>query len=273
LIISTGEEVPSGQSTVARTALVHVRKGYVDLSVVSRLQQQSDRFPHAMAGYVRWLSEHYEMLGDRLKKYHAELRGQLGQELAAHARAPDAVAGLQLGLELFASFAKDVRALQPDEAEEFLADGRRALVKNAIEQATHQKGADPVELFIDSIRSLLEAGEVTLVPKDSAVQIGKADGAHVLLLPDVAYREANRFLQATNRALPVSPRTLWSRMNERELLLALEPGHLTRKREVAGKRMRVLTLRRDLLLDDPKLGQAGRFRGEAGQPGHQAGRS
>jgi hypothetical protein len=63
LILSTGEEKPSGESLIARMFLVEVVPGDIDPKRLSACQRDaaSDLYAQATAGYIRWLAPRLEI--------------------------------------------------------------------------------------------------------------------------------------------------------------------------------------------------------------------
>ena len=75
-------------------------------SPLTRAQlEESLLYPHAMAGYVTWLSEHYEELQERLPGEmlrHTERAREAGR----HLRMPANVATMYIGLETGLRYAR-----------------------------------------------------------------------------------------------------------------------------------------------------------------------
>src|SRR5207253_7701120 len=68
LILSTGEDVPPGQSLRGRMLVLEVSPGDVPLARLTPHQRAAaaGRYAEAMAGFVRWLAPQYAELRDRL---------------------------------------------------------------------------------------------------------------------------------------------------------------------------------------------------------------
>ncbi len=96
LMISTGEDLPPGQSILARALSVDVERDQLDFFAVTQAQRHADRLPHAMAGYIAWLAPQLDTLPATLKEQWTALRGHFAANNAAHLRVPEILAHLAL---------------------------------------------------------------------------------------------------------------------------------------------------------------------------------
>src|SRR5262249_54808025 len=89
LILSTGEDVPRGQSLRARLLVIEVERGDLDAAALTAHQRDAAKglYAEAMAGFVRWLAPRYEDVRGRLAAERAQLRGAAAGE-GQHARTP-----------------------------------------------------------------------------------------------------------------------------------------------------------------------------------------
>lgn len=272
LIVSTGEDIPHGQSLRARLAIVEVGPGDVGRAVLSRSQRDAAAgvLAAAMAGYVRWLAGRMDALqataGDEL----SELRERAWRLNGAHARTPDVVAHLAYGWRQWLDFAVDVGAITDEERASLWERVWAALGVLAGEQAGHQRAEEPTRRFLSLVADAIASGEAHVARTDGkppakagawgwqlresfaadgesifmpqGKRIGWLDGGTLYLLPDAAYAAANRLASATGAPLGIAPKTLGKRLHERGLLVSTEPGGYTVPRVVDGSRQRVLVL-------------------------------
>ena len=89
LIISTGEDVPRGQSLRARMMVLELSPGALDWERLTGCQNAaaSGLYARAMSDYIRWLAARCEDLRESLKEEHAELRKAAGAS-GQHRRTP-----------------------------------------------------------------------------------------------------------------------------------------------------------------------------------------
>ena len=93
LVISTGEQLPDTQSLVARLVTVETAKGDIHLGKLSEAQDERDRYPHAMAGYIAWLAAQWAHFSAVLPDSWRELRTRARRE-GQHLRLPESLASL-----------------------------------------------------------------------------------------------------------------------------------------------------------------------------------
>jgi hypothetical protein len=132
LIISTGEDVPSGQSLRARLLVLELTLGDISTTALSAAQAnaRSGLLAAAMAGYLRWLAPRIDSLRGTLPERQRTLRDILVQG-TQHRRTPGVVASLIVGWETLLRFAEDAGAISRANAASLLTQARAALTKSA----------------------------------------------------------------------------------------------------------------------------------------------
>jgi hypothetical protein len=86
-MLSTGEDLPPGQSILARILSVEVDRSKLYLPKITEAQKQTGRLPHAMAGYLAWLAPQLDELSRTLPEQWREHRASF-TEKAVHLRRP-----------------------------------------------------------------------------------------------------------------------------------------------------------------------------------------
>jgi hypothetical protein len=280
LILSTGEDVPRGQSLRSRMFAVEISPGDVRTGRLTECQRDAaaGRYAQALAGFLRWLAPRYEDVLGRLRQEAAALRDEAQVE-GQHARTPGVVADLALGLRYFLDFAREAGAVTEEEAGRLWQRGWEAFHHVAAEQAAHIASAEPTGQFLRLLSAALASGRAHVAGPDGAApagaegwgwrtkgaaadsgdewqpqgrRIGWVDADALYLEPDAAYAEAQRLAGEQGESLPVAPRTLWKRLHERGLLQAVETHagktRLCLRRTLEGRRREVLSLRADALI-------------------------
>ncbi|HSL82886.1 MAG TPA: toprim domain-containing protein [Thermoanaerobaculia bacterium] len=278
LILSSGEDVPSGHSVRARLLVLEVPAGEMNWELLTQCQKDAGTgfYAQAMAGYVRWLAPRYQEVQKRLRSRVTELRAQ-ATATAQHRRTPSIVADLAFGMEVFLAYALDVGALERAEAESLWERTWKALGNAAALQAAHLEAADPVVRFLELLRAALVSGGAHVASTEggepekpqvwgwreksvSGILVGPApwlyqgdrigwvDGNDLYLDPEAAYRVAQRM--STQDGLSVMSRTLWKRLKEAGILVTTDE---TRQRNTVrvtlqGERREVLHLHTRKLL-------------------------
>jgi len=157
LIISSGEDTPAGHSLQARMILVHLSKGEVDTNVLTRLQTkgaQGDLVQH-LSNFIYWIAMMADT--DHLKqpiKLWLENQRQKYVNIG-HARAPDNIASLLLGLHMFLLYAKTQTNLDEKVANTIFQCCETAMLNLAQKQAQSENEVSDSERFISFLRTAI----------------------------------------------------------------------------------------------------------------------
>ena len=279
LIISTGEDVPRGQSLRARLLVLELAPGELRWEQLTASQRDaaSGLYAAATSGYVRWLAARYGESKDRLGGERAALR-EAAAATARHRRTPGIVADLALGLRYFLVFAQQAGALAAEEAEELWARGWCALGGAAAEQHQHQAAGEPTRRFGELLSAAVASGRAHVAGpegekpenadawgwrganvgsgdfertewKPQGERVGWVEDENLYLEPDAAYAAVQKQGRVSGDSLSVTERTLRKRLHERGLLLSVEDNRptLAVRRTLGGRRRRVLHLSADFL--------------------------
>ncbi len=280
LILSTGEDIPAGQSLRARLLVVEISRGDVSQIELTRCQKDAADGVYAamMAGYVRWLAPQREGLEQRLRKRVNELRAQVAEHSSAsHRRTPDLVAQLFAAIEMFLAFARYSGAVAEHEAEALKKRAWAALIEASDQQTAILDVADPVTQFFALLKSAIGGGEAYLTDEhghpphgwqheavgwhrsstgDSdyrlprGIHVGWLVGDDLFLDPNSAFRAAQKLAEDHGK-ISVSPRTLGRRLAERGCLVRQDSarGKHTVRKVLQDARRDLLHIRLLLLLE------------------------
>ena len=267
MVLSTGEDVPRGQSLRARVLVEDVPRrgpGAVDWQKLTACQADgaAGLYAQAMAGYVRWLAPQY---GDIRRNLAAEINTlrEEAYQSGQHRRTPDIVAKLAVGIRYFLDFAQEVGALDKAQADALWLRCWAALGNVAADQQEHQADSDPVQRFVELLAAALSSGVAHLAGPDgkaptSAVswgwreveigtgayarrdfqpqrgRIGWIDNGGVYLQSDAAYAVVQRLARDGGDNLAVTLPTLKKRLKECGLLASTERRAGKERLEVSG---------------------------------------
>jgi hypothetical protein len=268
LVLATGEDVPMGESLRARIVIVEVDKDSIPLGDKLDTAQANARqglYAQAMAGYVRWLAGQ-DQLRARLADRQAALRRATN---GTHARTPENIASLMLGVETLLAYAVAMQAITPQQSETYRQRASSALAEQARTQDTYLQDATPTRRFIALIRAVISSGRGHIdsvsggepaynayalgwryrrIGQDGVMEpIGKLIGwideaSNLYLDPVSAYAEAQLLANAENLTIPVSAKTLWGLLDKAGLLVSKDKGLSSIRAYVGGTRKRVLHL-------------------------------
>lgn len=284
LVLSTGEDIPRGESLRSRLLVVELSPGDIDWDRLTQCQSDaaSGFYAQALAGYITWLARDYAARHAGLRAAITALRQQASRS-AAHRRTPEIVANLVLGMRTFLEYAAEVGAITSTAADAVLARVWAALGELARQQAAHQAASDPVRRFLELVNTALGAGEAHLQRPDGGGKpgpddalhgwqprlvgtgeniredwwpqgrcVGWLDGDNLYLEPNEAYKIAQSLARDTGDPLVISLQTLIKRISERGLLASTEPKResLRVRRKVGGLTRTVLHLHAAILSTD-----------------------
>ena len=274
LILSTGEDVPGGQSLRARMVVTEIDTNSISQERLTLCQADasSGLYVKAMAGYVRWLASRYDKI-DRNKEVEiANLRSTF-EAHGKHRRAATAVANLMWGLDHLLDYAAETGAISPAEQSQLRERFVTALKVVAAEQE-QQSVQNEARKFIHLLCSAFASGQAHLrsvrcgsqpwnsvrwgwsspVGKSQMVPKGRLVGwideeekeeKFLMLLPDVSYSVAQAAAPTPQDRIKIGPRALWKRLEEEGVLVATE-ADIKRGRTVRmcirGTRRTVLNL-------------------------------
>ena len=289
LMLSTGEDIPRGESLGARLVVVELRRGAIDPDALSIAQEHAadGLYAQAMAGYIQWLAG----LGlDAVQRHLADrTRALRDSAIGDHRRGPSNIASLAAGLEMFLSYAITTGAIPVEDARAIWESSWLALMRAAAVQAQQQAEADPARHFLSLLAGAIVAGRAYLADSDgqppgsaetwgwrqgqaaaSQHLIGWVDDEQVYLDPQAAYLVAQRAAEDSAQPLSLSSRPLQRQLKDRGLILVgnERESRFTVRRSLGGvSNRRVLYLTplatRALLGDDSDTGTPPRPAGVA----------
>jgi hypothetical protein len=271
LILSTGEDVPRGQSLRSRLLIIDIGPEDLRWDRISACQREAaaGQYAAAMAAFLAWVAGRYETVQAALRADTLALR-EAAQQSAAHRRTPAIVASLGAGFRTWLAFAQEAGALTGQEAAALWQRAWAALGAAAARQPAHQAEAEPARQFLTLVAALLASGRAHVAdvhgeaPEHASAwgwrwdgerwrpqgdRIGWVDGDHLYLEPAASYAAVQRLARDSGEALPVSAATLRRRLAERGLLVREGAREATTiRRTVEGQRRAVLCVRTDALI-------------------------
>src|SRR5262249_12585455 len=148
-IVSTGEDLPRGQSLRARLLVLELAAGELDWALLTACQRDAAAglYAQALAGHVRWLAPQIAGLPRGLRRGPAAVRGR-DRAQGVPARTPGILAVLAAGWRGWLDYALAGRAVTPGERDALKRRVWQALLEVGAEQAAHVREADPVEQFL-----------------------------------------------------------------------------------------------------------------------------
>jgi len=218
----------------------------------------------AISGYVAWLANQEKNLFALRQR---ELRKCA---IGTHARTPENIAAIQLGVETALRFAVEVGALTAFEAENHKDQSWKALLTLAAAQDHLLKSESPAQRFLALLSTVLSSKqghvehtsgyapeplaafgwEVVARDNDGCAivcgqgrRIGWVKDEHLYLDPEAAFSEVQKLASSQHAAIPLSQNTLWKRLEEAGKIAIRDNEHIQTKVRTAEGRKRVICLR------------------------------
>ena len=244
VVVSTGEDLVSGLSLLARCFVVDFELAQLNIPAVTELQAHSDRLAHAGRSYIEYLRPQMPTLRATVAETLRERREQARATAGTHLRMPEAVAQLYLGLDLGLAHATDVGAVTQAEADELRETGWNVFMAGASSHAGRLQTEDPATIWLETVVTLLEQGRVHFVegrdsPLDTvghreSMPIGWMDDEFVYVVPRAAREQVLKAMPAESTPIP-SDAALGKALKARGLLVTDEgDDHLQRLVRLGG---------------------------------------
>ena len=279
LVLSTGEDIPRGQSLRARVLILEVGQGDISTDVLTDCQKLAREgvFASALAGYIHYLAPLYAQIRVGLRKEVEAFRGS-ALDGNAHCRTPELLANLFLGLHYFLCYAESTGAVSHDEVEPLKKRWWAALKDAGRKQAAYQASQEPAQRFIELLTSAIGSGHAHLAnrngrwPKNKpeawgwrepggasrgewlsqGTRVGWIDGDDIFLDLDAAFKVAQSMTSGTGDGLTVSAPTLRRRLAEKDMLVrTAKRDELSVRRTLEGRERKVIHLARGILCAKP----------------------
>jgi hypothetical protein len=235
LVISTAEQLPSGQSIVGRLLPVEVLPNTVNVQKLTAAQNQDAAlYPYALANYLLWLADNWQDIKSSYHEWHREQRNSVRSSLKSdfHARTPEMFAHLLVGIRLALTYATEQNVISEKDASAMFAQAKQELLTLAESQGEHVKDELPAVKFIHAIKAMLARGDyyiegATPNPPENAKWLGWCDQDFYYLHSEVTYNAVSEFLRREGGLLGLKAKALNAQLAYHRLIQPGEKGRLT----------------------------------------------
>jgi hypothetical protein len=269
----TGEDLPpTNESTLGRLVVVDVAKGALGLDKLAAIQDRAELLPHAMRGFIEWLSARLDADADGIRRLRRDMASNYRVQLAGgntHERTANSLAALATGFGLFLDFADQLRAIDDDRYDYLHGAADTALLAIGRKQKANVEGQKPTERYMASVRALLLQGRAALAKPEQQLDyvtlaspqcrgIGWVDATHVYLMPDLAWAAVEEF--NAREGWPYKKNQLHKQLADAGIVQRADGGddaesRLTCRRSLGGGTKRVFVIERahfDEAIPDPE---------------------
>lgn len=223
VLITSGEQLPSGYSHTARIFSVEIDASIVDMAQMSAAQAHKHLYSQAMAHYILWLQNQWGDLHRQLPRMYEQWREKARAD-NQHPRLPGVVAWLYAGLTHALDFMTESGVIEENEAREVANRGLDTFIKLSSEQGGRIESERPARRFMKLFRALRDQGRITLWPKDDdeprrpipgETPVGWIDSeGYIFLNPTAAYSAIRHFSQYTDAPFTFKEHALWKDMRQ-----------------------------------------------------------
>jgi hypothetical protein len=270
LTLSTGEDVPRGQSVASRFLHVEFASGDVNLETLTLCQADagSGVYAEAMSAFLQWLAPQYSKVEKELPNKIREWRDRAVRS-GQHPRTPEIIANLIVGLIYFLRFAESIGAVSTDDAKAICGRAWRVLLASAAAQTRGQAAEEPARRFLELIPAMLDRGDACLRNAATATPtqgergrcIGWTSGDDeglIFIEPESAYAAAQQLAEQQGEPLPVRKKTLGKRLEDSGFLAHHDKDRNTLQVTIGTTRRRVWAIKKSDIFppsEEPKSGQ------------------
>ncbi len=266
VLLSTGEQLPAGESGTARLMVVELERGYVDLTRLTMAQGEAHLYPYAAVGYVLYLRDNWDSVAARLKSQWPAWR-QAAMVEDAHLRVPATVAWLYAGADMGLEYAQSCGFISSAWADELRDACWATFLSLGGRQSYRVEEERPAKRFMDTLRTLLSTGRLCLLSREQVKPgpydvgprqefVGWQDEAYVYVVPGAAYQLVYEHCQRSGQPLTTKAPFVWADLARLQLITpgSDRPTTVIRVGGTEGVTRRVVAIRRTAL-DDSQLAQ------------------
>ncbi len=252
MLLITGEELVSLESTLARIMIVEINKGEVNKEKLSVIQEKASLLPHAMSSYILWIQKNMKDITSFFDKRFITLRKTTSIE-GSHGKLNEQVAYLQATLETVLNWLKTANAINDEQAEDMSDKGWKIFKKLRDQQSLRLQEESPVKRFLEILSALINQEKVKLSHVDlpgeiiggnNGNRIGHYDETFLYLRPRETWHELREYLIREGSYFPLKKERVYTMLRESHLI-ETKKNENTIPVTIHGKKDRFLKLLRE----------------------------
>lgn len=260
LLVTSGEQLPSGHSHTARIFSIEIERSEVDIAYLGTAQGETVSYCRAMAYYITWLKSSFGKLKQALRKRWNEYRDKVLNE-SSHPRMAEDIASLYIAAELTMEFAQEYHAITDSLAKEFKEQAWDIFCTLAARQAGRIEEERPSHRAMAILNTMVDQGIAVFLNRDDMSPKTPAPGIrHVgwfenrngtgpifYLNPIAAHAAIVEYSQKTGNPFTIKPDALWQDL-KRMGYSECDEGRVSKVIKVYGKAVRVIMLKKSQAL-------------------------
>ena len=221
-VISSGEQLPSGESNTARLFVVDVFPDDIDLAKIREHKKDRAIYSYAMAHYIQWLANGWDRISSEIEILRDGWEEKLLEGAVSHPRLSKTIATLYTGIHLGTQYAMECQAIGADLAKDIRDEGWYTLVRLSAKHASTVNDERPGNRFLEGLKTIYSQGWMVFLPIDSEppdktvlpprFTAGWFDDEYFYLIPGIVFAQVREHL---NKISPFThkPKAVWSDMS------------------------------------------------------------
>jgi|GEM_PF-3074977 len=289
VVIASGEDMPRGHSATARMQVIEVTAGAIDATVLSDCQEMASTgvFAQLTAAFIQYVAGNWEEVAKGVDALYKRAIEEARSYKFKHRRTADAIAPQIVAAQVWFEYLRTIGSVTKPERDALIEWIRGGLFETGAAQDAVQAEANPAEIFVSNIRSVVVRGDAHLAdrasnecplyaarfgwktetrvvrdhleqvstPKGSLIGWVDIDANAVLLDPDSAYAVAQDLGNRTGRTIPTTVNTLGKRLLDSKLIVSTEAGRVKQRIYVNKQAHRVWHLKLSDVFPEESSGQ------------------
>lgn len=262
MLLSSGEQLPSGQSRNARVLPVRIERKNINLDNLTEAQKNKGYYAQAMTQYVLWMREHWKELEVEIPKKYEEYQ-QLAVSDNTHLRMSEVIALMQTGLWVASRFFEEKGILNASMHKAILDDGWKIFTELASKQNLRVSQERSGKRFIEALRSLYSMGMIKLISMDASLpsspEIGQTpigwndvSNGFIYLAPLPAYTAIYNYCNRAGEPFTFKRSEVWQDLKSLGYIQC-KTEEPTDGKWINGKTERVLWLKAEVLFPQPPI--------------------
>lgn len=227
MLIVTGEEMVSIQSTLARVMVLELSKNDIDVAKFTQFQDKAKLLPIAMSSYILWIKNNMDKIKELFSINYAKMRNSVIL-LDIHRKLPEQVAFLHFAFGIMIDWAIEKEAITKKEAK-ILFDENWEILNNLFRKENERiQIEDPVKSFIGIIQTLIYQHKIRIEDKhnrnniciggSNGELIGYYDETYFYFLPLAIWHSLQQYCIAEGLHFPFSKNTLYKVLKDRKII-------------------------------------------------------
>jgi hypothetical protein len=253
IVISSGEQLPSGHSQMSRVVTVEMEKTDIFREVLTDAQRNSHLYPVAMAHYIQWLSRNWNKLAESLPAFWQDQRELFYQD-SRHARMAGDIASLCTGLYVVTKFGVEIGALSEKEGKAILDDGVVIFGEMVASQGERVEEERPAKRWRSVMGTLINQGRAVfgnvddekpraLVPGTFPVGWRDNNGTY-FFEPKSAFSAVYQYCQAAGQPFTFKEEAVWKDCVREGLSKKSPDGRTKITKRIYGEPIRVIEIQK-----------------------------